>query len=573
MRHAWTAPTLLAVVLTVLNAAKPAVVDDTAYLEFARELQSHPGHPYDFEIFWYSRPKPAMQVLLPPVLPYALAAGRIVAGENLFLLKLTLFPFSLVLCHAFAFLARRFAPGSSGTLVAMTILGPSVLPVYGVMLDIPALALGLAAVGCFVHGCDRDRPGWIAVAGILAGLAAQTKYSMLPLPAVMLLYAMLSRNLLYGIAAGALAVAVFCGWESFVAQRHGESHFLFHLHDQQAGQEHGFEGWITEKFRLFQPMVGYLGGLAIGIGLLAGRGVGVLRGVLQTFAACGVLGIAAICVLPHSDSILLRKPAGGAKLDLPTLVFGTLGTGVLLAGLAASLLLLFRPRQILHPPRLLRWSRESWFLVGWLTIEFAAYFALTPFPAGRRVVGYCAVLALVAGRTACLTRFSHAGAAIPRWIAAFSIAAGLGLFALDTWDAMPERSLALRAQERIGPHPGETVWFQGHWGFQYYCGRAGWKIVEPGKSHLRPGDWLVFPVIPDPQGFYRPYHGGATFRVDAAATNRIEEFVWEDPLSAQTIPDLYGGSVPIRGRDHPRLRIAIYRVTRDWVPTDAEDSE
>ena len=104
-------PLLLAAVVTLLNAAKPAVVDDTAYLLFARHLASDPLHPYGFELFWYDQPQPAMQVLAPPVLPYWLAAGMALFGENLVLLKLWLFPIAWVLCLAVRSLMRRFAPG------------------------------------------------------------------------------------------------------------------------------------------------------------------------------------------------------------------------------------------------------------------------------------------------------------------------------------------------------------------------------------------------------------------------------------------------------------------------------
>ena len=557
MKQWLTGPTAVAVAVTLLNAVKPAAVDDTAYLEFARHLAANPGDPYGFEIFWYSAPEPAMGVLLPPVLPYWLALGRGVAGDHLFLLKLTLLPFSLVLCHSLAFLFGRFAPGAGPPLLAMTVLGPGVLPFFGVMLDVPALALGLSAVACFIRGCDTERVGWVAGAGVLAGLAAQTKYSMLPVPAVLLWYAVLHRQPLFGVGAGAFAVAVFAGWESFVEARAGESHFLHHLREQQASRK----DWLDEKWNLFQPMVAYLGGTAVGFGLLAGRAIRLPRAFVAAVAGAGALGVAAVCVVPYSDSIVLRKPNGGVKLELATLVFGSLGTGVLLASLGAAGVLLLRPRGLLRFRRLLRWNADSWFVAGWVAIELAAYFALTPFPAGRRVIGIGVALAVLAGRTAVLTRLP-----VPQWIVASTIAAGIGLFGLDTWDSFPERQLALRAADRVGDPGLATVWFNGHWGFQYYCDRAGMKPVEPGVSVLKAGDWLVFPVIPDDRGFYRPYHGGAKFRVDPASAEPVDEYVWEDSLAAQTIPELYGGTVPVRGRDHPRLRVAVYRVTREWIP-------
>jgi hypothetical protein len=46
----------------------------------------------------------------------------------------------------------------------------------------------------------------------------------------------------------------------------------------------------------------------------------------------------------------------------------------------------------------------------------------------------------------------------------------------------------------------------------------------------------------------------------------VVEIVWEDGLSAQTVPNYYGGINPVVGRDHPRLRVVVYRIVRSWEP-------
>ena len=77
-------------------------------------------------------------------------------------------------------------------------------------------------------------------------------------------------------------------------------------------------------------------------------------------------------------------------------------------------------------------------------------------------------------------------------------------------------------------------------------------------------------TVPDDAGFYRPYHGGAKFRPEAAFVEAVVEFTWLDAVSGQTIPTLYGGRYPLAGRDGPRLRVVVYRITRDWVPARAD---
>jgi hypothetical protein len=47
--------------------------------------------------------------------------------------------------------------------------------------------------------------------------------------------------------------------------------------------------------------------------------------------------------------------------------------------------------------------------------------------------------------------------------------------------------------------------------------------------------------------------------------DEVAEIVWNDWLSAQTVPNFYGGIDPVTGRDYPRLRVRIYRLRADWT--------
>src|SRR5579883_915833 len=78
---------------TLLNAAKPLHVDDTAYCANAHQIAAHPLDPYGFVVFWYDHPQPAGEVLAPPVLPYWWAAAVRLFGERPVLWKLWLLPF------------------------------------------------------------------------------------------------------------------------------------------------------------------------------------------------------------------------------------------------------------------------------------------------------------------------------------------------------------------------------------------------------------------------------------------------------------------------------------------------
>jgi hypothetical protein len=138
--------------------------------------------------------------------------------------------------------------------------------------------------------------------------------------------------------------------------------------------------------------------------------------------------------------------------------------------------------------------------------------------------------------------------------------------AIDTLDALPEKWCAERAAEvtRDRP-PASTVWYAGHWGFQHYCERAGMRPLVAGHTVARAGDFLVLPVHPDEPGFHRPYAGFAVVHPPQWVAEEVAGVWWDDWLSAKTVPNFYGGTEPVVGRDHPRLRVRVYRLRADWV--------
>jgi hypothetical protein len=559
-------PELLAVAVTLLNAAKPVVVDDTAYLLHARHLAADPLHPYGFDIFWSDAPQPAMEVLSPPVIPGWLAVGIALFGESVVLLKLWLFPFLWVFTRSVWYLLGVFAPRQRVVGSVLLAFSPAVLPLVNFMLDVPATACGLGATACLVRGHRSGRGSWLVAAAVLGAIAAQTKYTMIVLPAVWGWYGLTHRCVGRCLLAAASGIALFAAWELFVIGQSGESHFWFHLNHQPTNGVAADASFLTKVSRwcdvkggLLLPLLSYSGGLAFGWGLFVVRS--------QRVAAAGALfavtGVLAVALVPAS-----RQAIGWGdheRLTLPGFVFVGLGTLASVGLLAACARWLVRRRGR-------RPTAAGWFLVGWLALEVAGYFVLTPFPAARRIV----TPTVVAGFVACawvsrVGRLRERGGP-PAVAVTYGLAAGLGLFALDAWDARAEHEAARRAFESVQPTPGR-FWVQGHWGWQYAVDLRGGHLLIPGVSALRRGDWLLVPIPPGPDNvFYRPFHGFAHFRLDPSKLRFVREIAVDDRFPASTVPSLYGGRYPLVPRDGPRVVVVIYRVTADWTPEPADET-
>jgi hypothetical protein len=505
----------LALAVTLLNAVKPLTVDDPPYYLYAAHLVQHPLSPYDFQFAGHN---PAMDTLAPLVLPYWWAGAIALFGDRPFLWKMALLPFILLLVFALYALCRRFARGLELPLVSLTVLSPALLPSWNLMLDLPALALGLGAVTLFLRG---SWPGTVA-AGLLAGVAVQTKYTAFVVPVAILLYAVLHRRAWQGLLAAFLAVLTFAAWEAWLAHTCGASHFLHHLGRQHASPLH--------KLRLVLPLLTILGGVAGAWGLLTLTALGAARRTLLVLSAFLLLSPVALAVVPASWQTLAADPI---PVTLAMILFG--GSGLLMCG--ATLPLAARLCRRGGAGR----RRTEWFLVLWLGLEVLGYFALSPFPAVRRVLGLVVVGALLAGRLAARTCRRPKRRALVRGAALTSTLLGCAFAAVDLRDAYAQRALAERAARWVRRHdPGATTWYLAGNGFWFYAEREGMRRLTPSVS-AAPGDWLIYDDT------------------CLVSLTPYAELTVRDRLPLRTNPCFYGGGSPLEHHDGPRAHVTVYR--------------
>lgn len=565
---------LLALILAAVNALKPLHIDDAAYYEYARQIARHPLDPLGFSILWYQTWQPAQQVLAPPVLPYWWAAGIWLFGDRPVLWKLWLFPFCALFAWALARLLARFATGLHRPLLWMTVLSPVFVPSLNLMLDIPALALGSAAIVLFLSSVDRSSLLRALVAGLLAGLSMQTKYTGLLVPVVFFLCAVTAarhgwlRNLVLAFVAGGVAALVFVGWEAFLVWRYpaSGSHFLYHLHDASS---------LPLLDRLgdgLATLPGLLGSMAAAVGLLGILALTVRRWPWAVGTAwIMVTYLAVVCVGAHfraqAHVHLWWRPTPvdmSGPFPLEALLYGSLGIAVIAILATVCWRLVRLPRGMSKGMRFWMNSPVDWFLIGWLFVELAGYFALSPFPAVRRLMGLVIVSTLLTGRLA-----SRAGVTPARRRLVWGVAMlNLGLAALyGTADLGAAQSAQKAAQQAAAwilhqETKGNVVWFSGHWGFQFYAEQAGMRPVAPGETRLSVGDWLVVPDASLAQ---------QEFQLNLACLERVHTVRVSPLVPFTTVAQEYGGyygtgtGAPLLHQDGPQLQVSIYRVRQSYL--------
>ena len=536
-----------------LNAFKPIHIDDAALACNSAQNAAHPLDPYGFSMLWYYEPQPANQILGPPVLPYYWALGRVLFGERPWLWKLFLLPWCLLLVGALHALLRRFARGMELPLTVMTVLSPALLPSLNLMLDIPALALSLTSIHLFLGACDRDSFGRAVLAGFVAGVAMETKYTGAVAPAAMLLAAATTGRWRLWPAAAVAAAQVFVTWEFLVALLYGESHFLYSLRASH--------GTLAEKSALIVLFFSFLGGLAPFLFVLGLAALGARRRWLIAATAAVAAGFALIVLYDaHFSGEVRPSPRLFGDIVTPQwsfpaseVVFEAFAVG----GAAVVVLAVRR----LWADRTGR--RETLFLALWLALEALAYYPLTPFPATRRVLGALVVLTLLIGRLAARTWAApQRRRAVWVWVGC-GVALGLAFFALDAWEAYAEQWGTEQAAAWVRDQGGDgRVWYVGHYGFQYYAELNGmqpaYTASDPADApRLRRGDWVV---RPDERV------AAQTLDFDAPALREVKRLTLEDPIPLRTVSCYYCGRAPLEHHEGPRMTVRIYRVVDDYDP-------
>jgi hypothetical protein len=195
--------------------------------------------------------------------------------------------------------------------------------------------------------------------------------------------------------------------------------------------------------------------------------------------------------------------------------------------------------------------RPDWFLLAWLLLELAGYFAVSPFPAARRVTGLLLVFTLLAGRLA------HLQAVPPRLagrLAACGAALALLFFITDLLEARAARVAAHEvAQGPYAPAEGGTFWHLSWWGLGYHADREGLRPLLLNRELPRPGDLLALHDLGELREALALY--------PEIGLEWIATVVAGDRFPLQVVLGYYAGATPLENQRDERLRVLVYRVT------------
>ncbi|MGA2787689.1 MAG: glycosyltransferase family 39 protein [Verrucomicrobiota bacterium] len=457
---------------------KAVHVDDPLFIWTGQWIQKHPANFFGFDVNWSVTAAPMWAANInPPLMSYFLAAVASVFGWHEIVLHLAGLAVAFLAAAGIFSLARMWCQRPLLAAAAAIFTPVFLISSSTLMCDVLMLAFWIWALVFWERALASDKSRWLFVgAGALAGLAVLTKYSAVTLlPLLPLLGILRKRKSGWWLVGTAVPLVMVAAYEWLTAAMYGKGLLL-----AAAGyaRMHRFDFLSDWKARAIISLA-FAGGSLLPLlffapflwrrqTLLAG-GVAVFGLVLGTFCLSDNLGL----IRPWDDPGLMNH--WGFVLQLTLLTAAGLHF-LLLAGTDV-------------------WQRRDvtslilalWILGGFLfasvlnwTVSARSFLPLVP----------AAVILLV--RRWETARGNSLAGEWAAWPLVPSAIIALSLLLADYRVANSARTAAELIAAKYKP-ASRQLWFEGHWGFQYYLEKSGGQPVDFRRSLLQPGDVVVVP--------------------------------------------------------------------------------
>lgn len=431
-------------------------IDDPLFVWTGRHMQSRWWDPYGFDVNWYGWAMPMHEVTKnPPLASGYIALIISIFGESEFWLHTAFLLAAIAAVLGTYALAQRLCDFPLQAALALLCTPVFMISSTTVMCDVLMVALWVWAVVFWLRGLDNHRPALLALAGLLIGAAALTKYFGIALVPLLLAYSLARRRTRgWGWLPCLLIPVAIVGayeWGTRALYGHGLFWEAFAYTTQNETRAPG--AWFLKTL----SALSFTGGCCL-IALICAPVI-----ARSGFWRWGIIG-----------AILL-----GVVLWLG---FGSQWSLFALAGLSVLALPILDMRR--------NKNAEALLLLLWVFGTFL--FCLLNWTInGRSILPMMPAVAILL-----LRRFETSGAVPHRglnWCLGAAAALSLLVSFADYRLAGSARTAVHDIALKVEPLPKGTIWFQGHWGFQYYAQETGWRPFDSKQPAIRSGDLIVLP--------------------------------------------------------------------------------
>lgn len=465
---------LLVIAFLLFFSDKAFHIDDPVYIWVAKQIVKNPFDFYGFTQNWGGTEESATIFMKnPPAVSYLLAAAGYLWGWSERALHIALILPALAATIGTYLLAKRFTKNPWLAALLSVITPVFMLSSTTVMCDILMLAFWCWAVLLWLHGIEREKPSSLMLSGILISLSALSKYFGVSLIPLLTIYTVLcGRKYWKYLIWMLLPIAILIGYQWYTHVIYGKGLLLdavIYAGDARSSANNGifekiliglsFVGGCIITALFFAPFLWRRAALVVGIGAIAATVVILVK--LERLGSAGLIW------------------QGETRWGFIAQAAVFIVTGLSILFLSASDLNRRR-------------DADSFLLFSWVfgTFIFAVFFNWTV--SARSVLPIAPAASILMVR-----KLETPGGRIPLSGVLTGLVPSLLITFLvmyaDYRHAGSAREAARNILERFSSKDS-TLWFQGHWGFQYYMEEGGAKAVDFVRSVPVHGDIIVVPA-------------------------------------------------------------------------------
>jgi 4-amino-4-deoxy-L-arabinose transferase-like glycosyltransferase len=491
IRPKWTdtpvIPAVVVIVLLLPFVGKAVHIDDPLFIWTAQQIQKNPFDFYGFNVNWDIKEMPMYEVTKnPPLASFYIAAIGILFGYGEIALHIGFILPAVAVAVGTFYLSRYFC-SSALTAALIAVLNPVFLvSATSLMCDVMMLAFWVWALYFWIGGIEAGKQWYLLLAAFLTIFCVMTKYFGLSLIPLMAVYA-ISRKPRFGrwIVYWLLPFVAIILYQWWTFSLYGRG-----LLSDAYSYASKVDRW---DFQIF------LKAILISLAFTGGCFISVLfysylswsrRTLLKGIVPVAVL----VCLLYFFPAFQDATIQGREKFHgdlIVTMVLMIIG-GVSLLALATDELRKHRDLKTLF---VFLWIIGTFVFAGFINWTINARSLLPIAPAAGILIA---------------SRLEQRG--ISGWFKGLIPLIPAGLISVSV--VWADYSLANSAKASVeifrkaGFTPDNTC-FEGHWGFQYYMEKAGFKPLDSKKTRIPIGDFLIIPmnntnVTMPPRNVYSP---------------------------------------------------------------------
>jgi Dolichyl-phosphate-mannose-protein mannosyltransferase len=450
-------------------------IDDPLFIWSAKHIISEPGNFYNFNANWSGRSKPMSEVTQnPPLASYYMALVGLLFGWSELALHAGFLLPALAVAWGTYRLAQHFCAHPLAAALATVTAPVFLVSSTSVMCDTTMLALWTWSLVFWTEGLEKNSPAKLCASAALIAACGLTKYFGFALIPLVAAYSLMERRkvgtwLTYLLIP--VVVMAFYEWLTHKLYGRGSLSDAYNYAQNQGGAD------LSLKL---------MAGLAFSGGsiIILLPAAPLLCGRRTLGAGCAVIVLFGLFLVAHKKfGQMATVEAGQVNWLFVIQAALFVAAGVVLFLLAAADL--WRQKSA-DPALLFFWIAGTFVFVCVACWQMSGRYLLPMLPAAA---------ILLVRRLELRKRLHDRNQIGPLWVPlGVSLAIALMAARSDFQLAGSTRDAALHIEKQAGP-ASHAVWFEGHWGFQYYMEELGAKPIDfwhvPFATH---NDAIILPL-------------------------------------------------------------------------------